>query len=228
MGAKRILIVTTSTKAYPDNGDPTGLWLEELAAPYLVWKTAGLEVDIVSVKGGEVPVDPVSLTPNSLTGQAKKYYEDESLMKLIKTTPSVKDVSGEYDAIYLPGGHGACFDFATDKDLIALVEKFWAEGKVVSAVCHGPCGLVNVKAPNGEPIVKGKRVNGFSNSEEEGVGKTARVPFLLETELIKVGGSYEKGADWSVFVVTDGNLITGQNPMSSEKLAEVTLKTLGV
>ncbi|CAM6088699.1 unnamed protein product [Calypogeia fissa] len=225
---KRILIVSTSHDKFPDNGDPTGLWLEELAAPYLLWTKAGLDVDIASVKGGKIPIDPVSLTPDTLTGHAKTFYDDASLMKLMETTPSVKDVKGEYDAIYLPGGHGACWDLATDKDSIALVEKFWAEDKVVAAICHGPCGLVNVKAPNGEPIVKGKKVNGFSDSEEEAVGKTAIVPFLLESELVKLGGLYEKGPDWSVYAVADGNLITGQNPMSAEKLAELTLNTLGV
>jgi len=227
MGAKRILIVTTSHGTYPD-GEPTGLWLEELAAPYLAWTKAGLEVDIVSVKGGKIPLDPVSLKPENLTALTKNYLGDEGLVKLIETTPSVKDVTGEYDVIYLPGGHGVCWDVASDKATIALVEKFWAEGKIVASVCHGPDGLVQVKAPNGDPIVKGKKVNGFSNSEEEAVGKTKIVPFLLETELKNLGGLYEKGPDWSVYAVTDGNLITGQNPMSSEKVGELVLKALGV
>lgn len=227
MGAKSILIVTTSHPSFPDNGDPTGLWLEEMAAPYLVWTKAGLKVDIVSVKGGKIPLDPASLSPETLTGHAKTFHDDGKLIALIETTPSVKDVTGDYDAIYLPGGHGVCFDVATDKDTIALVEKFWADGKVVAAVCHGPCGLVNAKATNGEPIVKGKKVNGFSDTEEEAVGKSKRVPFLLETELKSHGGLYEKGPDWTAYAIADGKLITGQNPMSSEKLAGLVLEALG-
>lgn len=226
MSAKSILIVATSHSSFPDNGDPTGSWLEELAAPYLVWVKAGFNVDIVSVKGGKIPMDPNSLTPESLTGLAKTFHEDEKLMALIETTPSVKDVTGEYDAIFLPGGHGVCFDLTTNKDSIALVEKFWAEGKVVASVCHGPGGLVNTKSANGEPLVKGKKVSGFSNSEEEAVGKTKRVPYLLETELTKLGGLYEKGPNWSVYAVADGNLVTGQNPMSSEKVAGLVLEAL--
>jgi putative intracellular protease/amidase len=226
MSTKSILIVATSQSSYPDNGDPTGLWLEELAAPYLVWVKAGFNVDIVSAKGGKIPLEPISLKPESLTSLTKTFHGDKKLMALLEATPSVKDVTGEYDAIYLPGGHGVCFDLPTDKDSIALVEKFWAEGKVVSAVCHGPCGLVNTKSANGEPLVKGKKVAGFSNSEEEAVGTSKRVPFLLETELIKQGGLYEKGADWSAYAIADGNLVTGQNPMSSEKLAELVLEAL--
>lgn len=224
--AKRILIVTTSHSTFPSTGEPTGLWLEELATPYFAFRNAGAEVEIVSVKGGKIPLDPNSLSEGALTADSKKYLADESLKNLIENSPPVTSVTGEYDAIFLPGGHGVVFDVAYDKDTIALVEKFWAEGKVVSAVCHGPSGLVTPKAPNGEPIVKGKKVSGFTNSEEDAVGKTDKVPFLLETELINIGGLYEKGADWGVYAVADGQLVTGQNPGSSAKVAELVLEAL--
>ncbi|KAL2622448.1 hypothetical protein R1flu_002653 [Riccia fluitans] len=229
MAGKRILILCTSHDQLL-GGDPTGLWAEELIAPYNLFTKAGAHVDIISVKGGRIPLDANSLAEGFVTPEVKTFLGAENLKHLVENTKPVseyKDAAQSYDALYLPGGHGACFDIASDKTCIALVESFWAANKVVSAVCHGPCGLVEAKQPNGDPIVKDKRVCGFTNSEEEAVGKTKKVPFLLEDKLIELGGKYEKVANWEPFTIRDGQLVTGQNPGSSEKLAELVLEALG-
>ncbi|KAJ7527071.1 hypothetical protein O6H91_16G035000 [Diphasiastrum complanatum] len=222
MASKRILIVSTSHDRLGDTGSPTGLWLEELAAPYYIWKSKGFSVDIASIKGGKIPLDPASLSEGSTTEYTKKFSNNEhNLKEALQNSISVKDVSETYDAIFLPGGHGVVYDFPGNPDLVAVIEKLVAQDKIVAAVCHGPAGLVGPTAPNGEPIVIGKKVTGFSNTEEEAVGKTKVVPFLLEDKLKELGGLYERAPDWHPFAVADGKLITGQNPQSSEKVAQL-------
>ncbi|KAG6556501.1 hypothetical protein Mapa_001827 [Marchantia paleacea] len=226
MAGKRILILSTSHDQLI-GGDPTGLWAEELVAPYYIFKEAGAHVDIISVKGGKIPLDEGSLAEGMVTPEVKTFLKEDSLRSYLENTKPVsefKDAAQSYDAIYLPGGHGVCFDVASDKTCISLVESFWAANKVVGAVCHGPCGLVEVKDPSGNPIVKDRTVSGFTNTEEEAVGKTDKVPFLLETRLIELGGKFEKAGDWQPFGVKDGKLVTGQNPASSAKVAKLILE----
>ncbi|MCO5611030.1 hypothetical protein L7F22_065279 [Adiantum nelumboides] len=226
MAGKRVLIVCTSHEKLGKTDKPTGLWAEEVAAPYYILKEAGAHVDIASIKGGKIPLDPVSLE-GDLGHHTHSFLKDHlELKKKVESSLSIADASEEYDAIFLPGGHGVCYDFPDNPTLISLVEKFWAQGKVVAAVCHGPVGLVNIKAPDGEYIVKGRKVAGFTNSEEDAVGKTAFVPFLLEDKLKERGGHFQRGPDWTPYAVADGKLITGQNPMSSAKVAELLLAAL--
>jgi putative intracellular protease/amidase len=223
---KRILIVATSCDKLGDTSEPTGCWAEELAAPYYIFKDAGAHVDVVSIKGGPIPIDKGSLAEGFVTDHVKRYFDDEELKQYVEHSLSVKDVSGNYDALFVPGGHGIVFDGPKDKDFIALGNRFWAEGKIVSSVCHGPAGLVSMTAPDGSPIVKGHKVTGFSNSEEEAVQKTKYMPFLLEDKLKELGGLYECGPNWQPHAVADRQLITGQNPASSAKVAELVLEAL--
>lgn len=223
---KRILIVATSHDTLGDSNEPTGCWAEELAAPYYIFKDAGAHVDVASIKGGKIPIDKASLGEGFVTDHVKRYLGDEELKHYVENSLSVKDVPTNYDALYIPGGHGIVFDGPVDMDFIALGEKFWAEGKIVSSVCHGPAGLVAMKTSDGTSIIKGKKVCGFSNAEEAAVGKTDKVPFLLEDKLKELGGHYEAGPDWQPKAVADGRLITGQNPASSATVAELVLKAL--
>lgn len=223
---KRILIVATSCDKLGDTDQPTGCWAEEIAAPYYTFKDAGADVVIASIKGGKIPWDETSLGENFVTHHVKRCLVDEELKQYVDNSLSVKDVTGSFDALFVPGGHGIVFDGPKDETFKALGEKFWAEGKIVSSVCHGPAGLVNMNAPDGTSIFKGKKCRGFSNTEEEAVGKTAVVPFLLEDKLKELGGLYEAGSDWHPNAVADGQLITGQNPGSSAAVAELVLKAL--
>ncbi|CAK9857923.1 unnamed protein product [Sphagnum jensenii] len=226
MAGKRILIVSTSFDKLGTSDEPTGLWIEELAAPYFIFKEAGAHVDVASIKGGRVPIDPNSLGDGAVTEHVKRYHEDLELKNALEKSKSIKEFTGKYDAVFVPGGHGIVYDGPNDKNLIAFVEKIWSEGGVVGSVCHGPAALVNVHAPNGEPIVKGRKVAGFSNSEEEAVGKTKYVPFLLEDKLKELGGLYERGPDWQPFAVADGKLVLGQNPASSAEVAKLVLAAI--
>eukprot|EP00249_Psilotum_nudum_P007236 c20416_g1_i1 orf=434-1117(-) len=227
MGGKRILAICTSHDKLGATDRPTGLWIEELVAPYYILTEAGLEVDVASTKGGKIPIDPGSLQEGSITDHVKRYLKDDELLKKVENSVAIKDADETYDGVFLPGGHGIVYDGPENPELIALLEKHWAQGKVVSAVCHGPAGLCGVKDPDSEPIVKGRKVTGFTNSEEAAVGKTDVVPFLLEDKLKDLGGIYECGPNWSPFAVADGNLITGQNPQSSAKVAQLILAALG-
>jgi putative intracellular protease/amidase len=223
---KRILIVATSHDKLGDSNQHTGCWAEELAAPYYIFKDAGADVDVVSIKGGKIPMDEASLAENFVTDHVRRYLGDEELKQYVNNSLSVKDAPGNYDAIYFPGGHGIVFDGPADKNVIAVGQKFWAEGKIVSAVCHGPGALLGMKAPDGTPIVKGRKVTGFSNAEEEAVGRVDMVPYLLEDKLKELGGHYEAGPLWQPKAIADGKLITGQNPASSVPIAELVLKAL--
>jgi len=223
----KILIVLTSHSALGDTGEKTGFWVEEFAAPYYELLDAGAEITIASPLGGQPPVDPKSEAADAQTPATKRFYGDiEAIDKVAKTIKlsDIKEVN--YDAVFYPGGHGPLWDLANDENSIKLIEHFYNSQKPVAFVCHAPAALVKVKAENGQPLVKGKKLTGFSNTEEEAVGLTKVVPFLLEEELQKLGAHYSKGADWSDYTEQDGLLITGQNPASSASVAKLLLATL--
>jgi putative intracellular protease/amidase len=191
--------------------------------------TQGFQVDLASIKGGPIPFDPASTSGGFLTPEADTFQKDEGIQKLVQSTKSVDEVLGDvqqYDAVFLPGGHGIVFDGPDSAALKKLLDQLYASGKVVSAVCHGPAGLTSATTPAGEPIVKGKRVSGFTNTEEAAVAKDKLVPFLLEDKLKELGGLYERGDDWAPFAVRDGALVTGQNPQSSRRVAELVIEAL--
>ena len=224
---KHILMVLTSHAELGDSGEKTGFWVEEFAAPYYAFTDAGVKVSIVSPLGGMPPIDPKSEQADFQTPSTKRYDADSDVQALIANTAKLSDVkAADYDAIFYPGGHGPMWDLTDNALSIALIEGFLAANKPVAAVCHASAAFLNVKDTSGQYAVKGKTVTGFTNSEEEAVQLTNIVPFLLEDELIKRGGNYHKGDDWSVFAVQDGLLITGQNPASSELAAEKLLAAI--
>lgn len=201
-----VLVVATSHTTLGDlAGKPAGCWLEEVASPYYAWRLKGVHVDIASVKGGEVLFDPASKEGDFLTTAASRFLEDKEAQDLVKATKSIKDITDDdlakYDAIFIPGGHGIVWDGA-DEHLKRAVERMWAAGKVVAAVCHGPAGLLAACDPAGQPIVRGRRITGFTNSEEKAVGKDTAVPYLLEDRLRELGGDFLSGADWGSFAVS--------------------------
>jgi putative intracellular protease/amidase len=223
----KILMVLTSHDQLGDTGKKTGFWLEEFAAPYYVLKDAGAEITLASPKGGQPPLDPKSDEPDAQTEATDRFKADQTAQQLLASTTPLSHIDpADFDAVFYPGGHGPLWDLAEDKDSIALIEAFAAKDRPVATVCHAPGVLRHVKGRDGKPLVSGKKVTGFTNSEEEAVGLTAVVPFLVEDMLQERGGLYEKGADWSVHVVTDGKLVTGQNPASSEEAAKALLKLL--
>lgn len=225
----KILMVLTSHNQLGNTGKPTGFWLEEFAAPYYVFRDAGLDITLASPKGGQPPLDPVSDAPDAQTDDTRRFRSDPKAQALLATTHKLNALhADDFDAVFYPGGHGPLWDLASDEDSIKLIEKFWAQGKPVGAVCHAPGVLRKVKTPAGEALVKGKRVTGFTNSEEEAVGLTAIVPFLVEDELKKAGGLFERTDDWGEYAVVDGHLVTGQNPASSTVAAEELVKLLNL
>jgi putative intracellular protease/amidase len=222
----KILMVLTSHDKLGDTGRKTGFWLEEFAAPYYTFLDAGAAVTLASPKGGQPPLDPHSDTPEGQTDLTRRFKQDPTAQAVLARTLSLAEMNAaDYDAVFYPGGHGPMWDLAEDPRSIALIEAFWDASKPVAAVCHAPGALRHVKS-RGQPIVKGKRVTGFTNGEEESVQLTDVVPFLVEDELKRLGGRYEKAADWASFAVTDGRLVTGQNPASSKAGAEALLKLL--
>jgi putative intracellular protease/amidase len=224
----KILMVLTSHGKLGDTGEPTGFWLEELAAPYYVFKDAGADITLASPQGGQPPLDPKSNDPAFQTDDTRRFEADLEAKAALATTRKLSEVSpGDFDAVFYSGGHGPLWDLAEDPSSIGLIERTIAAGKPVAAVCHAPAVLRHVKAPDGKPLVQGKTVTGFANSEEAAVGLTEIVPFLVEDMLQERGGSYSKGADWQPHVVADGLLITGQNPASSAEAARRVLKQLG-
>jgi len=223
----KILMVLTSHDELGKTGKKTGFWLEEFAAPYYAFKDAGATITLASPKGGQPPLDPKSAEKDFQTAATERFNNDTEAQAALAHTVQLKTVSpDEYDALFYPGGHGPLWDLAEDRDSIALIETVYAQGKPVAAVCHAPGVLRLARAADGTPLVQGKRVTGFSNSEEAAVGLTEVVPFLVEDELRKGGGKYSNGADWQPHVISDGNLITGQNPASSEPAAQAVLKLL--
>jgi putative intracellular protease/amidase len=220
----KILMVLTSHDQLGTTGEKTGFWLEEFAAPYYVFKDAGAEITIASPKGGQPPLDPKSDEPDFQTDATRKFKKDTDAQTVLANTLILGDISAaDYDAVFYPGGHGPLWDLAEDRSSIDLIETMFAAGKSVAAVCHAPAVFRHTKAPDGSSLIEGKSVTGFSNSEEEAVQLTKVVPFLLEDELVLKGGNYSKSSDWHPYVITDGNLITGQNPSSSEQTAQALL-----
>ncbi len=223
----KVLMVLTSHGELGNTGEKTGFWIEEFAAPYYVLADAGTELTIASPKGGQPPVDPKSESPDAQTPATKRFYSDNEAIDKVAHTMKLSEVNEtDYDAVFYPGGHGPLWDLATDAISISLIEEFYKNNKPVAFVCHAPAALINVKTHNGEPLVKGKEVTGFSDTEEEAVKLTKVVPFLLEDELKKLGAKYSKGNDWGSYVKKDGLLITGQNPASSEAVAKMLLTTI--
>jgi len=224
----RILMVLTSHDQLGDTGKKTGFWLEEFAAPYYAFKDAGAQLTLASPLGGQPPLDPKSDEPDAQTEATDRFRKDSAAQSALASTAVLNSVrAGDYDAIFYPGGHGPLWDLAEDSYSIALIEAFWKAGKPVATVCHAPGVLRHVKDADGQPLVKGKRVTGFTNSEEEAVQLTHVVPFLVEDELKAKGGIYSKADDWASYVVADGQLLTGQNPASSQAVAEALLAKLG-
>ncbi|WP_022823859.1 type 1 glutamine amidotransferase domain-containing protein [Hymenobacter norwichensis] len=222
-----ILMVLTSHDQLGDTGKKTGFWLEEFAAPYYVFQDAGATLTLASPKGGQPPLDPKSDDPSAQTEATERFKQDPAAQQVLANTVKLSMVSvADYDAIFYPGGHGPLWDLAEDATSIALLEAAYAAGKPIAAVCHAPGVLRHVKATDGSSLVKGKAVAGFTNTEEDAVQLTDIVPFLVEDMLKENGGNYSKGPDWQPYVVTAGNLITGQNPASSEPAAQELLKLL--
>ena len=224
----KILVVLTSHDQLGNTGRKTGFWLEEFAAPYYVFKDAGVEMTLASPKGGQPPLDPKSDDPDAQTDATRRFGKDKDAQAALASTVKLSTVSAaDYDAVFYPGGHGPLWDLAEDPHSIALIETLYNAGKPVGAVCHAPAVLRHTKLADQTPLVRDKPVTGFSNSEEAAVGLTDVVPFLVEDMLKKHGGRYSKGPDWQSHVVVAGNLITGQNPASSEAAAKALLAKLG-
>lgn len=225
----KILMVLTSHDQLGDTGRKTGFWLEELAAPYYVFKDAGADVVLASPKGGKPPLDPKSNEPGFQTDQTRRFEADAEASAALSSTVRLDGVGHDgFDAVFYPGGHGPLWDLAEDAASIKLIETTLQAGKPVALVCHAPGVLRHVKAPDGKPLVEGKVVTGFTNTEEEAVGLTQVVPFLVEDELKRNGGKFSKAGDWEPHVVAEGLLITGQNPASSGPAAERLLKQLKI
>lgn len=222
-----ILMVLTSHDKLGDTGQKTGFWLEELAAPYYVFKDAGATITLASPAGGQPPLDPKSDAPESQTAATARFTADPEAQAALGNTERVDKVAASaFDAVFYPGGHGPLWDLANDSASIGIIEAAFSSGKPLALVCHAPGALRYAKGVAGKHLVSGKKVTGFTNTEEEAVGLTKVVPFLVEDMLKDSGGLYAKGPDWQSFVVTDGNLITGQNPASSEEAAHAVLTML--
>ena len=224
----KILMVLTSHDRLGDTGSKTGFWLEEFAGPYYVFRDANVDVTLASPNGGQPPMDPKSDEPDSRTESTRRFKDDDDAKAALAHTLKLSDVSPEdFDAVFYPGGHGPLWDLAEDRDSIALIESMYTSGKPVAAVCHAPAVLRHARAPDGSPLLTGRSVTGFSNTEEAAVRLSGVVPFLLEDELKAKGANYSKADDWHPRVITDGTLITGQNPASSELAAKALLEKLG-
>lgn len=222
-----VLFILTSHSIMGNTGHETGLWLEEFTTPYYELHDAGYEIEIATIEGGASSIDPRSLDGDDLPESVARYNEDEALQSAFNNALAISDVdAGKYAAVILPGGHGTMWDLPNNARLSEIISSTYQDGRVVAAVCHGPAGLIGPVDENGQPIVKGKKVAGFTNSEEEAVGLTEVVPFLLEDKLIELGANYQKGPDFEPYAVADGNLVTGQNPASSKKVAELVIEIL--
>ena len=223
----KILMVLTSHNVLGRTGRPTGFWLEEFTAPYYVFRDADQQVTVASPKGGLPPIDPKSDEPANQTSSMTRFKDDKAAQAVLASTVKLADMkAADFDTIFYSGGHGPMWDLAEDPVSIALIEAFYDAGKPVAAVCHAP-GVLRHVTHKGQPLVRGKRVTGFTNQEEEEVQLTDVVPFLVEDELLRLGARFEKVGNWKVFTITDGRLITGQNPASSTAAAQALLKLLG-
>jgi len=223
----KVLIVLTSHDQLGDTGKKTGFWLEEFASPYYHLKDAGVQVTLASPSGGQPPLDPKSYEPDFQTDDTRRFDDDQAAQNELANTAKLSEMKVEdFDAVFYPGGHGPLWDLHNDNDSIALIEGFITAGKPVATVCHAPAVLLKAKDQNGDPLVKGKKVTGFSNSEEAAVELTNVVPYLLEDQLVAMGGVYQKVEDWNSLAVVDGLIITGQNPGSSAAVAEALVKAI--
>ncbi|CAJ0998721.1 Protein/nucleic acid deglycase HchA [Sodalis praecaptivus] len=223
----KVAMILTSHDRLGDTGKQTGFWLEELVAPYYTLHDAGIEITLASPQGGQPPLDPKSDEPDAQTQDTERFRTDRAAQQALAATVRVGTLRAEdFDAVFYPGGHGPLWDLAEDPHSIALIEQTFADGKPVAAVCHAPGVLRHAKKPDGTPLVAGKRVTGFTNSEEQGVQLTKVVPFLVEDELRRLGGQFERTDDWQSYSVTDGHLVTVQNPTSSTATAQNLLKIL--
>jgi putative intracellular protease/amidase len=223
----KVLFVLTSHNQLGTTDKKTGFWIEEFATPYYYLIDHNIEVVVATPKGGQAPIDPKSNEPAFQTESTKRYFKDQKAQKLLSNTKKLASIhQKDYQAVFYPGGHGPMWDLATDSYSIALIQSFYENQKPISFVCHGSAALVNVKTSDGAYLIQGKKVTGFCNTEEEAVQLSNIVPFSLENKLKERGGIYEKGADWSSFVSADGLLITGQNPQSSQKVAEMLFEML--
>lgn len=230
MTTPRILMIVTSNDRLGDTGQPTGLWAEELAAPYYALADAGAEIVLASPAGGRTPIDPGSVKPRGENDAVvERFLADDALQSRLAALPRADTLDGAaFDAVFFPGGHGTMWDLPGDAGVTRAVERAWAGGKWVASVCHGAAGLVSAKRPDGRPLVDGLRVNSFTDAEERAAGQAEVVPFLLERRLRELGGRFEGAGDWQPFVVKDGRLITGQNPQSSALVAKELLAALGL
>jgi putative intracellular protease/amidase len=223
----KILIVLTSHSALGNTGKKTGFWIEEFAAPYYTLLDAGASITIASPAGGQPPVDPKSEAQDAQTTSTKRFFTDLDAIDKVANSIILADIKHDnFDAVFYPGGHGPLWDLVNDQVSIALIEHFYNTQKPIAFVCHAPAALLHVKAENGHPLVKGKKVTSFSNEEEHVMELSKIVPFLLEDELVKLGAHYSKAANWTSYAIQDGLLITGQNPASSVAVANLLLKTL--
>ncbi|MFT3849153.1 MAG: type 1 glutamine amidotransferase domain-containing protein [Propionivibrio sp.] len=224
----KILMILTSQSTMGVGGAPTGVWFEELTAPYYTFIDAGAEVEIASVAGGRIPIDPHSLkSAGSNPASVERFLNDAAAMRRMEhSTPLAALAAGDYDAVFLPGGHGTMWDLPHNAALANLLHSTWKNGKVIAAVCHGPAGLIGALDETGQPLVRGRRVSAFSNEEETAAGLSESVPFALESALRELGARYESGPAFRPFAVCDGRLVTGQNPASSEEVARLTLEAI--
>jgi len=224
---KKVLFVLTSHEDLGNTGEKTGFWIEEFAAPYYMLKEEGIEITLASPKGGQPPIDPKSNEPDFQTPATVRFNQDKETQEILSNTVKLETANQrDFDAVFYPGGHGPMWDLAEDKNSIALIEDFYNNNKTVAAVCHAPAVFKNTKNTDGTPLVKGKKVTGFTNGEEDAVQLTSVVPFLIEDMMKENGAIYSKKADWNPYAVEDGLLITGQNPASSVLVAEILLKRL--
>lgn len=225
---KKVLVILPSHDQLGNTGQKTGFWLEEFTDPYYKFIDSGYEVTIASPRGGKPPVDPKSTQKENQSGSTQRFEKDKSAQAKLENTLVLSQVSaGDYDTLFLPGGHGPMWDLSSDENMKKIVEDFYSDKKIVSAVCHGPAGLLQATDRNGNSILKGKKITGFTNNEESAVGLTKAVPFLLENRMKELGGKFEKGQDFKPFVISDGQLITGQNPKSALPAAEKVIEILG-
>lgn len=225
--ALTILIVLTSHQQLGNTEERTGFWLEEFTTPYYAFLDAGIEVTLATPQGGQSPIDPRSLTDDAQTDSTKRFHQDPESIEALANTKKLTEVSADdFDAIFYPGGHGPLWDLVSDPHSIELIESFWSQGKPVSAVCHAPAVLLNAKDQKGDFIIQGKKVAGFTNSEEQAVGLTKVVPFLLEDALIAKGANYSKSGDFKQHIIVDGMLITGQNPSSALGVANAVIELI--
>lgn len=223
----KVLIVLTSHDRLGDTNAKTGFWLEEFASPYYHFKDAGAQITLASPNGGQPPADPKSYQADFQTDATRRFEADPEAQKALANTTKLSDIrTDDFDAVFYPGGHGPLWDLHNNTDSISLIEGFVASGKPVAAVCHAPAVLLKASDQNGTPLLKGRKVTGFSNSEEAAVGLTEVVPYLLENQLAETGGIYQRTEDWNSLAVVDGLIITGQNPASSEAVAEALLKAI--